>query len=275
MEQTKIKVINFDLKEEQEVMYEEIKSKVMDKEVSSRLFKNSDDDGTPFNYNSEDDPCSVVNFDDELHYIQELQCVDIVFVVDCTSSMKSIFRGIKKFIRKLVWDANKCLTKYLTPNPEKIRVGLVKYRDHPPQNKTFVTEVFQLTSNFKSFKDEVNKMTAQGGGDMPEAVLDGLQAALNLNWRDESFKFIYHLLDSPPHGRTFTDAMDAFPGGCPCGIDYESVLSEMRAMSIQYNIIKLSNEIDRMINVFSEIMPFDVMNPLLQIDSLKKIEQTD
>lgn len=277
MENNKTIKLDFGIEVEEQEQNETLCGvKTLDKEISKRLFKNSAEDGSPFIYDSEEDPCSVVNFDNELHYIQELQCVDIVFVVDCTASMQNIFRGVKKFIRKLVWDANKCLTKYLSPNPEKIRVGLVKYRDHPPQNRTFVTEVFQMTSNFKSFRDEINKMSPQGGGDGPEAVLDGLQAALTqMYWREESFKFIYHFLDAPPHGRIFTDSKDAFPGGCPCGLDYESILSEIRAYNIEYNIIKLSNEIDRMINVFSQILNFDVMNPQLEIDPSRKIEQTD
>ncbi len=274
--ESKSKVINFDNEEEQDEECEKVSSETLDKNVSNRLFKNSAEDGSPFNYNSEEDPCSVVNFDNELHYIQELKCVDIVFLVDCTASMQPLFRGVKKYIRKLVWDANKCLTKYLTDDPEPIKVGIVKYRDHPPQNKTFVTEVFPMTSNFKNFKDEVNKMMAQGGGDGPEAVLDGLQAALrDMQWRDESFKFIYHFLDAPPHGKLFNDAKDGFPNGCPCGLDYDSILGEMSSLNIEYNIIKLSSDIDRMISVFSKMLKFDVITPQLEIDSSKKIEQSD
>lgn len=249
----------------------------LDKVVMNKLMENAMDNGEEFEYDSEEDPCPVVNFDNELHFIRELKAVDIVFLVDCTASMNAVFRGVKKFIRKLVWDAAKCLTQYLLDEPEPIQVGLVKYRDHPPQNKTFVTEIFQLTSDFKSFKSTVMKMTAAGGGDDPEAVIDGLDAAVNkMNWRSESFKFIYHLLDAPPHGKDFNDANnDAFSGGCPCNIDYEEILREMRSLDIHYNIIKLSKNIDKMINVFSSILDLEVTIPNIEADNSKKIVQTD
>ena len=43
-------------------------------------------------------------------------------------------------------------------------------------------------------------------GDEPEAVLDGLNVAVNnVGWRDESVKFIYHILDAPCHGKKYNN----------------------------------------------------------------------
>jgi hypothetical protein len=269
---------NLKIENEEEVEEEReetIKAKLIDKEVSNKIFKNSADDGNNFDYNSEEDQNPLVNFDNELHYIKELKAVDIVFIVDSTASMKPLFKGVKKFIRKLVWDANKCLTQYLVDNPQPLKVGLVQYRDHPPQCKTFLTQVSDLTSDFKKFKAEVMKMTAEGGGDAPEAVLDGLQAALNdINWRSESFKFIYHFLDSPPHGKQFHDLKDGFPDGCPCDLEHDSIFAEMRGLNIEYNLVKLSSDLNKMISVFSKIYSFDVLNPQVDVNSGSKIEQT-
>lgn len=62
-------------------------------------------------------------------------------------------------------------------------------------------------------------MKAQGGGDGPEAVLDGLHdSATAVGWRALSQKFIFHIADAPSHGKIYTDSHDAFPGGCPCGL---------------------------------------------------------
>ena len=45
-----------------------------------------------------------------------------------------------------------------------------------------------------------------GGHDEPEAVLDGLNVAVNdVNWREESVKFIYHILDAPCHGKKYNN----------------------------------------------------------------------
>jgi len=251
--------------------------KLLDKNQMNKLLSNGEDDGVEEDgYNSEDDPNPVVNFDNELHYIKELKGVDIVFVVDCTSSMKCIFKGVKRFIRKLVWDASKCLTQYLSDEPDPLQVGLVMYRDHPPQDKTFTIDVHDLSGYFKKFRTTVMKMEARGGGDGPEAVLDGLDAAVKkISWRPEAFHFIYHILDSPPHGKIFSDLKDGFPDGCPCNIDYEEIFGEIRTLNIEYNIVKLSSDIDKMINVFGSMCKIDVMIPDIQIDANKKVEQTD
>lgn len=252
------------------------KTEKLNKEVSNKLFKNSDEDGTNFDYNSEDDTTPVVNFDNELHYIKELKAVDIVFLVDCTASMQTFMRGVKKYIRKLVWDAKKCLTQYLIDEPEPIKLGIVKYRDHPPENKSFVTEVFQLSSDDKAFKSEIMKLVATGGGDGPEAVLDGLQAAVSdIHWRDESMKFIYHFCDAPPHGTMYNDEKDGFPDGCPCNIEIESIVGEMRSLSIEYNLIQLNSNLDKFITILSRDLTFDVIKPEIEMDKLKKYDQTD
>ena len=58
-----------------------------------------------------------------------------------------------------------------------IRVGLVEYRDHPPQESSFVTRHYPLTDDLDRMRKAVNKLRADGGGDAPEAVYDGVQEA--------------------------------------------------------------------------------------------------
>ena len=68
---------------------------------------------------------------------------------------------------------------------EKIdaRFGLVAYRDHPPQDSTFITRTFDFTTSRKTMQTNVDWMSAQGGGDGPEAVAAGLKAAYDMDWR--------------------------------------------------------------------------------------------
>ena len=52
----------------------------------------------------------------------------------------------------------------------------------------------------------INGLNAQGGGDYPEAVLDGLyEAAKAINWRNSwstpILRYIFHIADAPPHGK--------------------------------------------------------------------------
>ncbi len=265
-----------EIRSQKENKKEEVESvQDIDKQGLNMIFK-GEGDSNNFQYDSEGDNNPIVIFDNELENISDLKCVDIVFLVDCTKSMQPIFIGIKKFIRKLISDARKCLTQYLLDEPEPIRFGLVKYRDHPPQNKSFLVEVENLTSDFKGFKSKVMNMTAEGGGDEAEAVLDGLEAALSkINWRDNSNKFIYHLLDAPPHGKMFNENVDdGFPDECPCKIDYEELLSEMRGLDLKYNVVKLSKKIEKMITVFNDIYSLEVTTPDINTDNLEKVKQT-
>jgi hypothetical protein len=226
-------------------------------------------------YNSDEDPVQVVNFDNELKYLKELKGVDIVFLLDTTASMAGYLPGIKRFIRKLINDARNTLTQYIA-DEELLSVGIVQYRDHPPQETTFITNVINLTQEFVQFKEALKKINAKGGGDGPEAVVDGLHDALNsINWRKGSEKFIYHILDAPPHGAEFSSLKDGFQDGCPCGHDWEELLLKMREMEIDYTVIKLSNDLNTMIEKFAEKLKLDVMEPAISFDESKKVSQTN
>jgi hypothetical protein len=189
--------------------------------------------------------------------------------------MAPYLEGIKKWIRKLARDAQKCMSQYIS-DEEILAYGLVLYRDHPPQDMTYISRYMQLTTNYELFKQAVIDMKAGGGGDGPEAVIDGLYDAIgNIQWRGNSEKFIYHILDSPPHGLEFSGLKDGFPSGCPCGRNWEDVLLRMRELEIDYTVIKLSNDIDNMIQKFSEYVRVDVATPSIYFDDTRNREQSN
>ena len=57
-----------------------------------------------------------------------------------------------------------------------LRLGIVEYRDHPPQD-TMVYRVYPLTGDLRQAKELINRLKPEGGGDVPEAVLAGVVAA--------------------------------------------------------------------------------------------------
>jgi len=95
--------------------------------------------------------------------------------------------------------------------------ALICYRDHPPQDNTYITRVFDLTDRIQVLKTNVDTMAAHGGGDGPESVCCGLKAVLDLNFRKDSVKVVVVIADAPPHG--ILSSGDGFPNGCPDGID--------------------------------------------------------
>jgi hypothetical protein len=62
-----------------------------------------------------------------------------------------------------------------------VRLALVEYRDHPPQDSTFVVREHDFTESIKEMKKWLESCSAEGGGDTPEAVgkLIGLLYLLN------------------------------------------------------------------------------------------------
>ena len=108
--------------------------------------------------------------------------------------------------------------------PGGLRFGVVAFRDHPPQDSTFVTKV--LTPRPGSSPEQVafvadagivanvlNTLSASGGGDGPEASTDALQLCLTADWKDGASRVAILITDAPPHG--LGESGDGFPDGCP------------------------------------------------------------
>jgi hypothetical protein len=129
--------------------------------------------------------------------------IDICFCVDATGSMSGELAQVQSTIVAIIKKIeNKVRTEGVT-----LRFAVVTYRDHPPQDHTYVTQ-------FKDFTDAnecvayVNKLNALGGGDEPEAVHDGLiDSCQKLNWVEmpgtPMLRYIFHVADAPPHGKEF------------------------------------------------------------------------
>ncbi len=92
-----------------------------------------------------------------------------------------------------------------------VRLALVQYRDHPPEERTYVTRVRDFTASVRTMRRWLGQATADGGGDLCEAVADGLHAALGLDWRQQATKIAVLVADSPPHGLGYR--FDAFKEG--------------------------------------------------------------
>mmetsp|Transcript_76548 Transcript_76548/g.219617 ORF Transcript_76548/g.219617 Transcript_76548/m.219617 type:complete len:477 (-) Transcript_76548:974-2404(-) len=136
--------------------------------------------------------------------------LDLVFIVDCTGSMGSYIHAAQTNIRRI-------MEKIVAFEKTNARFGLVAYRDHPPQDRTYVTRTFDFTSSRKTMQSNVDWMSAAGGGDGPEAVTAGLKAAIDMDWRKEATKVVILIADAPPHG--LGERGDGFPNGDPDGHD--------------------------------------------------------
>ena len=124
--------------------------------------------------------------------------LEVMFVFDSTGSMGGIILEVKSRIRYLMKVVN-----HLVPNA---RIGFVTYRDR----KKFDLDDYEYTVKYIPLmtggKDGVDKLQrflreteAYGGGDIPEAVLDGVQTAIEkAGWTPRSRKIIIVFGDAPP-----------------------------------------------------------------------------
>ncbi|TCD70911.1 ERMES complex Ca(2+)-binding regulatory GTPase gem1 [Steccherinum ochraceum] len=140
--------------------------------------------------------------------------LDLVFVQDCTGSQGSYITSATKNIQSIcqhIFESGKL------QSPEDLRIGLVAYRDHPPQDHTYVTKNFGFSSDISKVESDLGSLYASGGGDGPEAVTAGLAEALNMDWRPQASKMVVLIADAPPHG--IGEYGDGFEDGSPDGND--------------------------------------------------------
>ncbi|EJC97868.1 uncharacterized protein FOMMEDRAFT_171279 [Fomitiporia mediterranea MF3/22] len=160
-------------------------------------------------------------------YDPNRKMLDLVFVQDCTGSQGSYISSATRNIEEI---CAHIFTSGKLQEPEDLRVGLVAYRDHPPQDHTWVYKNFGFTSDISKVRQELSSLYATGGGDGPEAVTAGLHQALMMNWRDQASKMVVLIADAPPHG--IGEYGDGFDEGSPDGHDPILIAREMASRGI-------------------------------------------
>src|SRR5262245_7254281 len=119
-----------------------------------------------------------------------------------------------------------------------LRVALVEYRDHPPQDSTFVCRSYAFEADLKKVQKVIDMLRASGGGDGPEAVYDGVAACESLAWRAHACRVAVLIGDAPPHGTG--GGGDGFRDGCPCGLTPASVAAKLEGMGIKLYALGLT-----------------------------------
>ena len=133
---------------------------------------------------------------DSLMKIDPKDKADVVFVLDTTGSMKDDVEKLRKeFIPRLV-EGLKVFTS--------VRIGLLLYRDYVDnyKYKGLPVKFFDFTDDVSVFTKNLNSFIIRGneGGDIPEAVYEGLYAGLEFyEWRPDVYRKIILIGDAEPH----------------------------------------------------------------------------
>jgi hypothetical protein len=146
--------------------------------------------------------------------------LDIAIVLDTTASMKTHLPMIKQFFLRVIEDSARDFTS--------VRVGFVFFKDYMEE---YLTKSLEFQTNFAVVNSQIQSVTTGGGGDIPEAVYEGLYAALTqLSWQSEN-RLIILLGDAPPH---------EIPRG---DVTEEMVLSTAREKGVNIYSIMLPAEV--------------------------------
>ncbi|KAI9202890.1 uncharacterized protein BJ171DRAFT_163291 [Polychytrium aggregatum] len=149
--------------------------------------------------------------------------LDLLFLLDCTASMGP-------YIAKATESINTIVETIANAEQSDVIVGLISYRDHPPQDLSYVTRCYPFTSSIPEMKTHLAMQRPQGGGDGPEAVTAALNDALKMNWRPNSTKVLVLIADAPPHG--IGERHDGFPDGDPHKVDPLVVARQLQQLGV-------------------------------------------
>ena len=197
--------------------------------------------------------------------------LDVVFCIDTTGSMSSYIERSKKVIINMI--------NYFSQNEEKPLFGIVAYRDHPPQETSYITKMHQL-SNADNALAFVKALEAQGGGDTPEAVLQGLYDSVekikwrNINQQDKTYKkLVIHVADAPAHGKEFHNGSvdDHWPDGCPSGIKLDKLAKCYNDKVVFYHFCRLNTTTDVMHEKFKKAFNnFELIDLMVDAENIQE-----
>jgi Mg-chelatase subunit ChlD len=149
--------------------------------------------------------------------------LDLVFLVDATGSMGDEIDKLKRSLRSIAAQIARM------PQAPDVCWGLVAYRD---RGDAFFVRTWDFTDRLDAFQDVLDRLQAAAGGDMPEALNEGLHAAVHrMSWRgDGATRMALLVADAPPH----------LPGEGPAEVDGDGqVRLDHDTMAAQAQGIKL------------------------------------
>jgi hypothetical protein len=123
---------------------------------------------------------------------QEVENVDVAFVVDATGSMGDEINFLQAEMSDIIFQSKQISNKL------NFRFANVYYRD---EGDSYVTKSMNFNRILSESDAFINEQAAGGGGDFPEAMDIGLDSAINnLSWSENArARILFLILDAPPH----------------------------------------------------------------------------
>jgi hypothetical protein len=159
--------------------------------------------------------------------------LDVLFLLDATGSMGDEIGKIQQSIASIAERIDA-----FQPRPA-LRFGLVAYKD---RGDDYVTRVYDFTPDVATFRQLLMSVQAQGGGDTPESLNEGMRQAMGqLGWADGAVRLTFLVADAPPH----LDYGEEF--------DYQDAAREAVARGVKIYPIAASNTDQQAEYVFRQL----------------------
>ncbi|KAK2462141.1 hypothetical protein APHAL10511_005839 [Amanita phalloides] len=176
--------------------------------------------------------------------------LDILFLVDATSSMQPCIDQVRKSVKKLQDD----LVASGKWSRQNLRFGLVAFRDYPQNGHDygFVTRQYPFDTDPDALQSNLSILQATGGGDGPEAQVEAFAQALNPGWANDAIKVAILITDSPPHG--LNEIGDKFPDGSSDQKDPARIVNRLAKLGVTLHVLSceptLSLEYDNALDFY-------------------------
>ena len=117
--------------------------------------------------------------------------LDLFFLIDTTGSMADEIEQLRENIRAISEQID------ALPSQPNVRYGMTIYRD---QGDLYTTRTFEFTPDVEFFAEGLSQVVADGGGDYPEDLDEGLYKAIRVpEWRvEETISLLFVITDAPP-----------------------------------------------------------------------------
>jgi len=187
---------------------------------------------------------------------KSIRCVDLVFTIDTTASMGDFMYSAKRNLQNII---GKLSDKY----DLDLKVGGVEYRDHPPQDHSFVARnISNGLVKPETACDKISNLGVDGGGDGAEAVFDGIIKMTEMLFRDSSLRIGILVGDAPPHGMGAGQSQDLkWNKQCPCGTTLDDISAALEENGMTLFSVAMNNDVkkywEKICNGKERVVSFD------------------
>ena len=189
----------------------------------------------------------------EINSLENEFRLDILFILDTTSSMEYFVDKFKFQFLQLIQDIRKECPEAL------LFIGFIGYKDIFDKELGDEYIDYDFTTNYEKLKNKIEEIEPDGGIDIPEDIVGAFDLAFDKvgrSWKGNT-KIAILMTDSPCHGLEYhnlnqknEEQRDEYPEGDPEGRDIKDMIRNFVKYKISLICIELSKITEKMFKIF-------------------------